>query len=93
MPGKMPRPSGACDRPSETRWCPGILVISAPSNRTRPRRAGRTPEIIFRVVVLPAPLAPMRATISPAVDAQRDPLERLDLAVEDVDVFELKQHG
>ena len=40
--------------------------MSLPLNLTVPARTGRSPEIVFIVVVLPAPLAPMRVTISPS---------------------------
>ena len=33
---------------------------------TVPARTGRSPETVFSVVVLPAPLAPIRVTISPS---------------------------
>ena len=65
--------------------------MSSPSNVIGPARTGRSPEIVFSVVVLPAPLAPMSVTISPSLDGERDALERLDRAVVDVQVLELKQ--
>ena len=58
MPGNTPRPSGAWIRPSVTRWCALILVMSLPSNHTDPDVSGRRPEIARMMVVLPAPLAP-----------------------------------
>ena len=69
MPGNTPRPSGACPMPAVTRLCPGIRLMSLPSKTIRPADSGRSPEIVFRVVVLPAPLAPIRATISPSSTA------------------------
>ena len=48
--------------------------MSLPSSRMRPDVTGRTPEIVLRVVVLPAPLAPMRATTSPASTENDTPL-------------------
>ena len=44
----------------------GSRVMSRPSNVTRPEREGITPEMVRSSVVLPAPLAPIRVTISPA---------------------------
>ena len=44
--------------------------MSMPSNHTPPAATGRTPEIVFMVVVLPAPLAPMSVTIWPSLDAE-----------------------
>ena len=52
MPGNTPRPSGACPIPAVTRLCPGIRLMSSPSNTIGPRTAGRSPEIVFRVVRL-----------------------------------------
>ena len=92
MPGKMPRPSGACPMPATTRLCPGIRLMSVPSNVIVPAESGRRPEIVLRVVVLPAPLAPMRATISPAVHGQCDVGERRDLAVVHLHAVEVKKH-
>ena len=46
------------------------------------------PEIERSVVDLPAPLEPISVTISPCVDLERDALERLDRAVEGVDVLD-----
>ena len=42
---------------------------------------GSTPEIAFSVVVLPAPLAPMRLTSSPLFHFERQAAHRGDLAV------------
>ena len=41
-------------------------VMSSPSKAMRPAAGRRMPEIAFKVVVLPAPLAPMRVTSSPS---------------------------
>ncbi len=48
--------------------------MSRPSNHTLPVATGRTPEMAFMVVVLPAPLAPMRVTISPSSTSTDNPL-------------------
>src|SRR6478735_10795753 len=66
MPGKTPRPSGACTMPASTRRWAFILVMSLPSNQIEPVVSGRIPEIARMVVVLPAPLAPIRVTSSPS---------------------------
>ena len=50
------------------------------------------PEMTRSSVVLPAPLAPMTATASPAFHAHRDAEQRLEAAVARVDVVEL-QHA
>src|SRR3954451_19170524 len=66
MPGNTPRPSGDCDTPRTTRRSARNLVMSCPSNRIEPWATGRSPEIARIVVDLPAPFAPIRATISPS---------------------------
>jgi hypothetical protein len=38
----------------------------------------------IKVVVLPAPLAPIRVIISPSFDLQADAFQRLDIAVKGV---------
>jgi hypothetical protein len=44
----------------------GIAVTSSPKKRTVPAVAGKSPVITLNSVVLPAPLAPMTARLSPA---------------------------
>jgi hypothetical protein len=39
--------------------------MSRPSNVIVPARGASSPEIVFKVVLLPAPLAPISVTISP----------------------------
>ena len=65
IPGKIPRPSGACEMPRLTLSCAGSLEISVPSKIIEPEETFRSPDIVFRVVVFPAPLAPIKETISP----------------------------
>ena len=60
--------------PTETRLCDGALVMSWPSNTTEPAVTGRTPDIVFIVVVFPAPFAPIRVTISPWLTSKEIPL-------------------
>ena len=52
--------------PRTTRRSARSLVMSSPSNRILPADSGRMPEIARMVVDLPAPLAPIRLTISPS---------------------------
>ena len=47
--------------------------MSSPSKVTRPALGGSTPEIAFSVVVLPAPLAPIRLTSSPLFTSSERP--------------------
>src|SRR5438552_15120674 len=48
--------------PARTRRSVGHLVISTPSNTTRPPRAGIRPITVLSSVVFPTPLRPMRHT-------------------------------
>ena len=52
--------------PSPTIWRGRILVITAPSKLISPASGFNRPEIIAKVVLLPAPLGPMKPNISPA---------------------------
>ena len=65
----MPRPSGAIEMPRATSLCAGMPVMSSPSNTTRPLLGVSSPVIARSVVDLPAPLAPMSVTTSPALTA------------------------
>ena len=56
-------------RPS-IRW----PMNSMPPSVTLPSSVLRSPEMAFRVVVLPAPLAPRRATICPSATSSDSPL-------------------
>ena len=66
MREKHLRPSGDCEMPRLTMSCGGVSPISLPSNLIEPSRGGVRPEIERRVVDLPAPLEPIRVTISPS---------------------------
>src|SRR5216683_3047907 len=63
--GNRRRPSGAWQMPRPTMSCAGILPMSLPSKTIVPLGGCMSPEIVRRVVVLPAPLLPMSATTSP----------------------------
>jgi hypothetical protein len=74
MRGKMRRPSGDCAmRIRAISWV-GISVMSAPAKVILPARARGLPKIVIISVDLPAPLAPMSATISPSWTATSTPL-------------------
>jgi hypothetical protein len=47
--------------------CAALRVIFSPQKWMSPPAAWRTRAIAFSVLVLPAPLAPIRATISPSL--------------------------
>ena len=64
--GNTSRPSGTWLTPRRTILSGSIRWIDLPSNSTEPFRGSSTPEMVFRMVVLPAPLAPSTVTIFPA---------------------------
>jgi hypothetical protein len=47
------------------RSCEGIAVTSRPQKVIPPRRGGNNPAMARNVVDFPAPLAPIKATMSP----------------------------
>ncbi len=74
MRGKMRRPSGDWAIDSRAIRCVGNAVMSLPSKVIRPRRARGAPKMVIIVVDLPAPLAPISVTISPALTSMSTPL-------------------
>ncbi len=74
MRGKIFRPSGACDSPRVTTSYAGTPARARPAYVMEPERGRRSPEIALRVVVLPAPLAPISVTISPSRISSDTPL-------------------
>ena len=62
---KMRRPSGAWPMPALDELVGRDVRDVAPLELDRPGRGWSSPLIVLRVVVLPAPLAPIRVTISP----------------------------
>jgi hypothetical protein len=60
------RPSGTWQRPRATIWCGGSFEMSSPLKVMPPCFARSRPEMVRRVVVLPAPLPPMSVTMRPA---------------------------
>ena len=71
---KMRRPSGTCTMPRPTTSWGGTSVSASPSKRTSPSAGARMLLMVFRVVVLPAPLAPIRVTISSLPTSRESPL-------------------
>src|SRR5215510_14153169 len=63
---KMRRPSGTWVTPRRTMAWEATPTSEPPSKTTSPSRGTRSPEMARRVVVLPAPLLPRRATTSPS---------------------------
>ena len=68
------------------------VVRSWPLKVIDPLIGRSRPEMVRSVVVLPAPLVPMRRDDLALVDVEADPLDGLDLAVGDLEVLDL-QHG
>jgi hypothetical protein len=66
MRGNTRRPSGEWLMPARTISLGARRVMSRPSKRIVPAAAFTKPLIARSVVVLPAPLAPISATISPS---------------------------
>ena len=58
-----------------------------------PPRDGSSPMSAASSVVLPAPFGPMTVTIVPSLDLERHVVHRLDLAVGDVQTFDLEQRA
>jgi hypothetical protein len=71
--GKIRRPSGDCAILIRAISWVSISVMSRPSNRICPARARGRPKIVIISVDLPAPLAPIRATISPGLMSRSTP--------------------
>ena len=67
MRGKMRRPSGDCAMRMRAISCVGICVMSVPAKVIVPLRARGLPKMVIISVDLPAPLAPISATISPSL--------------------------
>ena len=70
---KMRRPSGTCTTPRVTMSCGATWVTSSPSKWTLPCLGTSRPLTVLRVVVLPAPLAPMSVTISSSSTVSETP--------------------
>ena len=63
---KTPCPPGICTIPMAAISCGGACVMSRPSKMMAPLSASTVPLMDFNKVLLPAPLVPNRATISPS---------------------------
>ena len=66
MVGKSWRASGTWAMPRATTCEDARPSTRSPANSMRPARSGKSPEMARRVVVFPAPLLPIRATVSPS---------------------------
>jgi len=90
---RISRPSGTCTIPLRTRRDDDQCVMSCPSNVIRPDAARTSPLIVFRMVLLPAPFAPMSVTISPAGTAKTHAPDRLNMAVGDRQILNVQAVG
>ena len=63
--------------------------MSSPSKRIAPPHLAQ-PEIVFSVVVLPAPLAPTSEVTVPCGTENRDASDRFDVTVVDLEVVDLE---
>src|SRR3954469_4240523 len=68
--GKTRRPSGTSAMPAAVRAWAGSRVTSTPSKKILPFVESIDPATPRRVVLLPAPLAPIRLTISPSATSK-----------------------
>ena len=64
-----------------------MRVRSWPANSMAPFRGGKSPEMARRVVVLPAPLPPIKVTTSPGAHVEGDALEHRQTAIPGLDAF------
>src|SRR6185369_208157 len=64
--------------PARARRSGDHVVMSAPSNVTRPPRTGKSPIVVLSRVVLPTPLRPIRQTSSPARTSRSTPQSTCD---------------
>ena len=71
--GKTSRPSGTWLSPSLTMRSGSMPWIGLPSSSIVPFCGSSTPEMVLRMVVLPAPLAPSTVTISPCGTSRLTP--------------------
>ena len=70
----VPRPSGTITSPCLTRSQAPCPLMDLPMNSMSPAAAGCVPVMALSVVVLPAPLAPIRLTSSPWRTSKLTPL-------------------
>ena len=71
--GNTSRPSGTWLMPSRTTASGSMPSMRRPSNSIEPFCGAITPEMVFKMVVLPAPLAPSTVTICPAIRSRLIP--------------------
>ena len=67
-------------RPASARWSGDSSVTSLPPSSTRPVESGTKPEMMSRMVVLPAPFGPIIPMIWPLVNAEAHVVDGADTA-------------
>ena len=72
--GKILRPSGTWQMPMRTISSGAVRWIGWPRNSMVPSLHRSSPEMVIRVVDLPAPFAPMRHPICPSWSSNETPL-------------------
>jgi hypothetical protein len=77
--GNTRRPSGTWAMPAATTRSGGSRSMRVPSKRISPDVSRARPEMARRVVVLPAPLAPMMVTMPPSGTSSETPLRAATL--------------
>ncbi|MBA7585837.1 hypothetical protein ES708_27826 [subsurface metagenome] len=70
---KILLPSGTCEIPDSTIFDGPIPSISLPKNFIEPDLILIIPEIAINIVLLPAPFAPIKVTISPFLTSKLIP--------------------
>ena len=73
MNGKISRPSGTCAMPCRATQSGSRPMMLRPANETVPFCGSMAPHTDFRIVVLPAPLAPRIVTIWPSLTSKLTP--------------------
>ena len=84
-PGRQAAPTGASRRPGRNAR---RRAVPRPSVRARPADGSSRPSMMPMAVVLPAPLGPSSATVSPLRDPERDVVEREGVAEAAADAVE-----
>ena len=84
------RPSGTSVMPRRTMAAVSALSMSVPARRTLPPLRGAMPMMDLRIELLPAPLAPSKATISPLATERAYASYGLNGAVRDAKIVDFE---
>ena len=91
--GNTRRPSGTMAMPSLTIAAGSSPSMRWPSKAIEPLRIRLRPVMARRIDDLPAPFAPMSATVSPSLTSIETPLQRIDVVVVEFDAVEGEHRG